>query len=354
MERHFYDPLKGNTGMSMMTVAGLILIIAFILGGAMYVGAQEQVLKVGVRLGDVSLNKLPFMIAYDHGIYKRNGLEVEQLIDRSAADVVARSGVIVPEHLILKGRRPDLPISICGCCPMMVRLITEAGAEDPVVIACTDPIVRWHIVSRSDITKPEQLKGKRIGYSGYGAVTHFIALAFAKIMGWDPTHDLSLMSGGLNVESLQKGHTDAFVASELHETMAMAAGFRDLLDLSQYNIPNAGSSVQVSRTWLKNNREAARRFVKSAVEALAFLNKDKKAAFSSMVKWFDLKDPKLQEYFYKKVEAIPHKPYPPFDGIRKVMEIFDCYEMRKYKPGDFYDASFVRELDQSGYINSLY
>lgn len=237
---------------------------------------------------------------------------------------------------------------------MMVSLTTEAGAENPIVIACTDPIVRWHIVSRSDITKPEQLKGKRLGYSGYGAVTHFAALAFVKIMGWDPNQDLSLMSGGLNVESLQKGYTDAFIASELHETMAMAAGFRDLLDLSQYNIPNAGSSVQVNRAWLKNNREAAFRLTKSLVEALALLNKDKNAAVSSMVKWLNLKDPKLQEYFYKKVEAIPHKPYPPFDGIRKVMEIYDYHEMRKYKPEDFYDASFVRELDQSGYINSLY
>ena len=119
-------------------------------------------------------------------------------------------------------------------------------------------------------------------------------------------------------------------------------------------MPNAGSSVQVNRAWLKNNREAAFRLTKSLVEALALLNKDKKAAFSSMAKWLDLKDPKLQEYLYKKVEAIPHKPFPPFDGIRKVMEIYDCNEMRKYKAEDFYDASFVRELDQSGYIESLY
>ena len=28
--------------------------------------------------------------------------------------------------------------------------------------------------------------------------------------------------------------------------------------------------------------------------------------------------------------------------------------MRRYKPEDFYDDSFVRELDKSGFVDSLY
>ena len=39
---------------------------------------------------------------------------------------------------------------------------------------------------------------------------------------------------------------------------------------------------------------------------------------------------------------------------KKAFELYDCHEMRKYRAEDFYDASFVRELDQSGYIESLY
>jgi hypothetical protein len=41
-------------------------------------------------------------------------------------------------------------------------------------------------------------------------------------------------------------------------------------------------------------------------------------------------------------------------GIKKIMELYDSNEMRKYKPEDFYDDSFIRELDESGYIDSLY
>jgi hypothetical protein len=48
------------------------------------------------------------------------------------------------------------------------------------------------------------------------------------------------------------------------------------------------------------------------------------------------------------------KPYAPIEGIKKVMELYDSHEMRKYTLEWFYDDSIVRDLDQSGYIDSLY
>jgi len=36
------------------------------------------------------------------------------------------------------------------------------------------------------------------------------------------------------------------------------------------------------------------------------------------------------------------------------MEIYNTHEMRRYKPEDFYNDSFVRELDKGGFIDSLY
>jgi hypothetical protein len=41
-------------------------------------------------------------------------------------------------------------------------------------------------------------------------------------------------------------------------------------------------------------------------------------------------------------------------GLQKMIEIYDWREMRRHKPQDFFDASFVTELDKIGYIDSLY
>ena len=36
------------------------------------------------------------------------------------------------------------------------------------------------------------------------------------------------------------------------------------------------------------------------------------------------------------------------------MEVYDSNEMRRYTPESFYDDSLMRELDESGFLDSLY
>ncbi len=315
--------------------------------------SEEQAAELKLMMGDVSLNKLPFVLAYDAGIFEKNGLNVTPVFTQGSVDIIRRSGIDVPEKFILKGDT-QTPIKIGGSCPTIVSLTARAGRWDPMILGSTHLTSRWRIVSRPDIGSAEELKGKRIGYSGYGAVTHFVAISFAEAMGWDPILDWSMIAGGLGVDALQLGHVDAFIAPELHATMAVDAGFKVLVDLQEYQLPVAGSALLVDRGWLEDNRDAARRFVKSAVEAIAMLKNDKQATFRTLRKWYQLKDPKLLEHFYLEVEKMPRKPYPPYEGIKRVMEVYDSHEMRKYTSGHFYDDSFVRELDESGYIDSLY
>jgi NitT/TauT family transport system substrate-binding protein len=61
-----------------------------------------------------------------------------------------------------------------------------------------------------------------------------------------------------------------------------------------------------------------------------------------------------QESIYKEVAGLPSKPYPSVAGLQKMIEVYDWREMRRHKPEDFFDASFVTELDKSGYIDGLY
>ena len=62
----------------------------------------------------------------------------------------------------------------------------------------------------------------------------------------------------------------------------------------------------------------------------------------------------LGETIYDRGDFLPRKPYPCYDGIKKAMEVYDSNEMRRYKPEDFYDDSLMRELDESGFLDSLY
>jgi ABC-type nitrate/sulfonate/bicarbonate transport system substrate-binding protein len=314
--------------------------------------AQAQLLPISIELGDVSLTKLPFVMAAEAGIYRRNGLDAKQFITPRAAELIRQSsGLVVPKEFVGTGRGD---INIGGGSPTIVRMTSDARAPQRIVLATNDPVSRFHIMSRPDITRPEDLKGKRIGFSSVGALSHYVLNLWSRKMGFDPVRDISLMASGMGGELIKRGRVDAFAADEIAVGEAIHQGYRDLVDTGVYKFPMPGSGVNALKDWLPNNREAASRFVKSTVDALALIRNDKEAAFAAMAKWYGIRDARAQEHIYAQAVQLPAKPYPAVEGIKTMMEIYDYHEMRMHKPEDFYDASFITELDKSGYIDGLY
>jgi NitT/TauT family transport system substrate-binding protein len=314
--------------------------------------AQDNLLPVSVELGDVSLTKLPFVMAAEAGIYRRNGLEVRQYITPRAAELIRHSsGLVVPKEFVGTGLGD---INIGGGSPTIVRMTSDARAPQRIVLATNDPVSRFHIMSRTDITRPEDLKGKRIGFSSVGALSHYVLNLWARRMGFDPQRDISLMASGTGGDLIKSGRVDAFAADEIAVAEAIQQGYRDLVDTAPYKFPMPGSGVNVLKDWLPKNRETAARFVKSTVDALALIRNDKPAAFAAMAKWYGITDQRAQEHVYSQAVQLPAKPYPSVEGIKSMMDVYDYREMRVQKAEDFYDASFITELDKSGYIDGLY
>ena len=163
------------------------------------------------------------------------------------------------------------------------------------------------------------------------------------------------MGEGMGYAALTSGRVDAFIGSEIYYTMAEKNGVggprRPALTST---FPSRAPALMHWRDWLPNNRETAMRFVKSTIDAYALMKKDKSVAFAAMAKWYNVTDAKQQEEMYEQVAAVPEKPYPAVDGIKQVMSLYTYHELSKHKPEDFYDDSFVKELDQSGYIDKAY
>jgi NitT/TauT family transport system substrate-binding protein len=313
----------------------------------------DRLTPLDVALGDVSLNKVSFLIAADAGIYAKNGLDVHQFITPGAAEVARNSGVVVPKEYV-KQDIGNAPISIGGGSPMIYRVVHDPRAIDRVLIATTESIIRDHIITTSAIAKVDDLKGKRLGYSVPGAVTHVGALSFAKHMGWDPNKDITLVGNGNALNPLKEGREDALLGSAMLFAMAPEMKLKDLIDLTQYKFPVAGSSILAERKWLAANRDTAARFVKASIEAVALM-KTKRGAFNAaLAKWFNVKDALTQQRMFAEADELPRKPYPTVEGIKATMALYDSPEMRKHKAEDWYDASFVAELDKSGAIDRLY
>jgi ABC-type nitrate/sulfonate/bicarbonate transport system substrate-binding protein len=314
-------------------------------------GAQQNPAALTVELGDVSLTKLPFIMAADYGIYENNGLKVKQYITPSAAKAVEAKGVKVPAENI--GREQG-DINIGGGSPTMVRMTSVTTAPQRVILATTDIYSRYHILARGDIKTAADVKGKRIGYGNPGALSHFSLLMYLKSIGVDPEKDVSMFSNGGDIENVLSGKVDIIAANGITVDEAKAHGMNSIANLIPQKIHMPGSGVNAEKAWLAKNRDVAARFVKATVEAIALMKNDKEKAFASMRKWYGINDTKVLEGVYAEAVDLPIKPYPSIEGLKNMQSVYTWREITRYQPEEFTDASFVTELDKSGYIDSLY
>jgi len=343
--------------------AGVLFWIVAALAGLPVPGlAQQDLMPLSLSVS-VTPNKLINVVAMSEGLYKKNGIDMELSISPGSAETAfQRAGIRVPkEHIRAEAVDEDVvntrsPYTIGGGVPTMNRAAKAPGPAKTVIVLNTEDMTNWPIITSKSITRPDQLKGKRIGVSGLTNTSGFQARLFVKTMGWNLS-DVTFVPGISSVDALKSGRVEAMTGDELTNfVLKSSTEYHALVDLNDWKVPMASNGVNADRAWLQDprNRELTRRFVKSMIEAIAVMKQNKEATYRAMANYYGITDPKMQEHFYAPTYDLPRKPYPTLDGIKKTMELFDGPEMRQHKPEDFYDDSFVRELDESGFIDSLY
>jgi ABC-type nitrate/sulfonate/bicarbonate transport system substrate-binding protein len=120
------------------------------------------------------------------------------------------------------------------------------------------------------------------------------------------------------------------------------------------------TGAATTKRFIKEHPDIVRRYVKSHVEAVHKMWTDKEATVRALGKYMgsglerDIleksRENVLSETMY------PKKQYPSLEGLKTVLDELAERDPRAKtaKPEQFVDLSFIRELDQSGYIDSLY
>jgi ABC-type nitrate/sulfonate/bicarbonate transport system substrate-binding protein len=325
---------------------------------------QPKLLPLRLTPGLVSILRMVNWVALNEGIYLKNGLDVDQCMPQGdVTDLKRLLNIEAPTAYRCKPGGPPSPIGLSGGQPAFLSHF-ETNNSSPrkrVILATLQDRTNYTIFASKDITAPEQLRGKRLAITSPFNILGFQALVFCRAMGWEPGKDITFVTdqSGTN-EGLSTGKFDAYIAGEgLPLWQAVQAKQKPLIEFKYWKVPMASSSVHVEEAWLRENRETARRFIKAMVDTIAVVKQDKKAFSRALAKYYNITDPKMQDFFYNTWE-FPAKPYPAVEGLRLAKVLFNNYpglradEFRNAKVEDYVDDSFVRELDQSGYIDSLY
>ena len=313
---------------------------------------SSQLTRVDVSLGDVSINKVPQLVAADQGLYAKYGLDVHQTISAGAARAAAASGVVVPDAYVNREAGTSAPIEVGGGSPMINGFVNNSRGEARVIVLTQEDMAVDHVIARPGVARIEDLKGKRLGFSGVGSVTHFSALSLAKRLGWNPDRDITLVGGSATIDALKQDKVDAILGSAMVIALAPQAGFKDIGDLTRYKMPMAGSGIMVNKAYLAANRDAVLRFLKADIEATTLMQRNRQVFNAALAKWFNITDRRTQDGMFAYVNKFEKKPYPAVEGIKQVLALYDSPEMRKHTAEDFYDSTLVAELDKSGFLDN--
>jgi ABC-type nitrate/sulfonate/bicarbonate transport system substrate-binding protein len=160
--------------------------------------------------------------------------------------------------------------------------------------------------------------------------------------------------------AVESGRMQATPLEPPASILAQKRGLHLLMDISALNVSFPHTGPSTTRKFIQNNTDVVRRFIKSYVEAVHRIKTDRKTGMTILSKYFKgLDDKEVVDKTYDlafRDSVMPRKQYPTLEGIRIVLDSLAQKDAKakQAKPEDFVDMRFIKELDESGFIDNLY
>jgi ABC-type nitrate/sulfonate/bicarbonate transport system substrate-binding protein len=319
--------------------------IFFLLVSVLWVNlAGAQTTKINVGYSAISGDQLPAWVAKEAGIFQKNGLDVQLIFFTGGTTAVMA--------LI----SADTPMSqVAGAAVVNSAL----AGSDAVLIVGGITSLNYYLMAQPQIKTAEQLKGGSVAISRFGSASDFIARFALSKIGLTPGKDVTLVqigSTGARMDATLAGRVQATVINPPASFIGQKRGMTVLADLPKLGLVYQHTSAATTRRYIRENPDIVRRYVKSQVEAVHRIYTDKEISIKTLSKYFGRGvEPDILEKTWANLvneSVLPKKQYPSLEGIKTILATEA--KGKPGKPEDFVDMSFIRELDQSGYIDGLY
>ncbi len=293
----------------------------------------------------ISATQLPAWVAEDAGLFAKNGLDVSLEYIPTGSTLV-QAMVAGEAQFGVAGSEAPISASLAGA--------------DIVILAPTVDHLLFSIYAVPSVPDPSAMRGKRLAITRVGSSTDFAARQWVATLGLHVGEDVSLVQAGGQKEilaAMQSNGADAGVLSPPTDLQARREGYREIADLSQLPKPFYQSSILATRKVIDAQPDLVRRFVRAIVEANSVIQQDKAAAKRALGKYAQITDDEVLEATYEDARPlIPRVPVPTREAVESAIELVALTnpEARNVDPSRFFDPRFVQELEDSGFIDSLY
>jgi NitT/TauT family transport system substrate-binding protein len=280
------------------------------------------------------------------GIFSKYGLDVELLYVGGGSRTA---------QVVVSG---DAPL---GMFNGGLVINSNLAGGDLVVVADGLNVLPFFLVAAPTIKQPSDLKGKKIGITRFGSATDYALRYGADKWSLRLDRDIAVLQLGGQPEmmaALKSGSIEAAVLNPEFATLANRDGFTNLVDIGALGLAFPASSLNTSRTFVRQNRDVVRRFIRSYVEGIHYAKTHREFSIEVLKKYLKNDDVKFLNSIYDIYigRFIPKIPYPSTEAMKTVLAQLGEKDPRARlaQPEQFLDSTFMQELENEGFIQQLW
>ena len=322
-------------------------LLAFVVGWFLFsfMGGAPAAEKIRVAFVSPSPTQSPPWIAKETGIFAKHGLDAEVILVTGSPRLV---------QSLIAG---DVDYAIVGATATMRARMR--GADVVILATATNVTNQKLLVSRkSGIRRLEDLKGRVVGVSQYGSE----ADAFARIVvgkaALRPDKDVAIIQLGGHPQvatALLAGKIEAGVIGGLALLTAQKSGAIVLTSCVELKAVAPSGTLAVTGRYVQRNRDSVMRFMRAFVEATHYFKTNRDGTVPILQKYLGGLSSEQARFLYDDfVELFEELPVPNEKGLQAMLDRESDPKAKSFRPADFVDLSFLKEIDRSGRVEKLY
>ena len=328
----FVSTSRRTESRSLLTTALFILALSIISSTLAHAAPAR------IAYSSISAAMLPLFVAKDKNLFDKQGVEVDLTYIRG----IAIEALIANE------------VQFVRASPPAVVSATLRGA-DLAVIANTINVPVFSLMTRADLRRPEELRGKKIGVTNLGDSPDLVLTMILDKFGLQRGRDVTVMAirGGMPdmILAVSKGFVDGGMISAPSNLRGMKLGLRELIDSADLGVPYLNSPLSTRRAYIKSSRDTVLRVLRGYYHGVQETHNDRDGAMKILAKYTRVQEPEIlaesyriygQKHLQKSIQV-------DLEGVRQLLRTLGK-ETANTNPSQFVDASLIQELDKEGFF----
>jgi ABC-type nitrate/sulfonate/bicarbonate transport system substrate-binding protein len=323
-------------------------LISLSLGLLLLVRLADAQDKVRMGLSSVSGLHSATWVAEQRGFYRKHGIDAEIIVTGQGG--TAGIGALLANDIQMVSSAGDLlaAAALRGGDTVMLAAVINKGLQ--------------RILTVPEIKTPADLKGKRVGVTRIGAVSHVVLQMMMQRWKMHP-NDVQVIQVGSSPNmllSLDKKGIEGAVLTIPSMFVAEDRGYRVLIDMADTDIYYLHTMIGTTRNYIKYNRDKVVRFLKGYLAGIAYVKQNKKDSLEIVKKKLRI-GAEQERNLERSIDLLIAKyyeqiPYPSIRGVETVLGYIekDNPRAKGADPKSFIDDSLLREIEASGFVKTLY